>query len=256
MRKNCLFLLSSFGMLFVLRVLGQLLVAVFHVRFLPPMEAWMSGAISYPVLLVLQVCIIGLIVKVCLDMRRRRGYFARPNGRLGWFLLEGGGLYLLIMILRYALRMALYPHERWFGGSLPIFFHCVLAFFLLVWGIYNVFGGARQKWRTSAKSVVCRMLAACCVLVWLSYQLAPAVVAHVFHLRPAVYSVSIESGVPVTVEDDVTLPGNVYTPQHIEQSPAILVRIPYTNTVGNAIFANLIGRLWAERGYTASLVFF
>lgn len=251
MRKNCLFLLSSLGLLFLLRVLGQLLVAVFHVGFLPPMEAWMSGAISYPVLFVLQVCIIGLMVKVCLDMRRRRGYFARPNGRLGWFLLEGAGLYLLIMILRYALRMALYPHERWFGGSLPIFFHCVLAFFLLVWGTYNVFGGARKKWRTSAKSVVCRMLAACCVLVWLSYQLAPAVVAHVFHLRPAVYSVSIESDVPLSVEAGVTLLADVYRPQHLERSPTILVRIPYTKNLTNVITANIIGRLWAERGYTA-----
>ncbi len=251
MRKNCLFLLSSLGMLFVLRVLGQLLVAVFHVSFLPPMEAWMSGAISYPVLLVLQLCIIVLMTKVCLDMRRRRGYFARPNGLLGWFLLEGGTLYLLIMVLRYALRMALYPHERWLGGSLPIIFHCVLAFFLLVWGTYNLFAGARQKWHKSWKAMFCRIVAVCGVLVWLSYQLIPAVMAHIFHLRPAVYAVSIEGDVPVPVAENVTLVADVFRPQHLEHSPTILVRIPYTKNLTNMITANIIGRLWAERGYTA-----
>ncbi len=251
MRKNCLFLLTSLGMLFVLRVLGQLLVALFHVGFLPPMEAWMSGAISYPVLLLLQLCIIGLMVKVCLDMRRRRGYFARPNGCLGWFLLEGGTFYLLIMVLRYALRMALYPHERWFGGSLPIFFHCVLAFFVLVWGTYNLFAGARKKWRTSWKVVACRLLAGVGVLVWLSYQLAPAVMAHIFQLRPAVYAVSIKSDAPVPVEDGVTLLADVYRPQHMEHSLTMVVRIPYAKTLNQKITTNLIGRLFAERGYTA-----
>ncbi len=35
------------------------------------------------------------------------------------------------------IRMYLCPVERWTGGSLPIFFHWVLASFLLIMGLYH-----------------------------------------------------------------------------------------------------------------------
>jgi len=41
-------------------------------------------------------------------------------------------IYLSAMVLRYILRMSFYPDQRWFGGTIPIFFHWVLAAFLLV----------------------------------------------------------------------------------------------------------------------------
>lgn len=41
------------------------------------------------------------------------------------------------MILRYVIRMSLYPDERWMGGSIPIFFHWILASFLLLVGQYH-----------------------------------------------------------------------------------------------------------------------
>jgi hypothetical protein len=41
------------------------------------------------------------------------------------------------MVIRYVIRMNLYPDERWFGGTIPIIFHCVLATFILLVGHYH-----------------------------------------------------------------------------------------------------------------------
>ncbi len=123
--------------LFCLRVGGQLLVALVPVSFLPPMEEWYSGLLPYGPLLVAQILIILLYGKVCLDFTRGRGYFVIPQRRLGIGLLVFGSLYLAAMILRYVIRMSLYPDERWTGGSIPIFFHWILASFLLLVGQYH-----------------------------------------------------------------------------------------------------------------------
>ncbi len=123
--------------LFCLRVGGQLVVVLVPVSFLPPMEEWYSGLVPYGPLLVAQILIILLYGKVCLDFTRGRGYFVVPQRRLGIGLLAFGSLYLAAMILRYVIRMSLYPDERWMGGSIPIFFHWILASFLLLVGQYH-----------------------------------------------------------------------------------------------------------------------
>jgi hypothetical protein len=119
------------------RVLGQMLVAFWNVRFLPPMEEWHSGLMPYPILLAAQFAIIVLLAKVAFDFTRGAGYFATPNRRLGKGLLWFGWIYLGAMILRYVIRMSLYPEERWFGGTIPIFFHYVLASFVLLVAYYH-----------------------------------------------------------------------------------------------------------------------
>ena len=130
-------LLTFLLFLFCLRVLGQILVAFFGVTWLPPMHAWFSGLLPYPELLVAQILIIFLYGKVCLDFFRERGYFHIPNARLGRNLLRFGWVYLGAMVLRYIIRMSLYPSQRWTGGCIPIFFHWVLAAFILVLGKYH-----------------------------------------------------------------------------------------------------------------------
>ena len=120
--------------LFILRVLGQLIVAIFQVPFLPPMESWHSGLLSYPVLVGFQVIIIVILVRVCLNFSKKK---VLPKRRLGLSLLGIGSLYFTAMIVRYVIRMSLYPQERWFGGTIPIFFHFVLATFILVVGFYH-----------------------------------------------------------------------------------------------------------------------
>jgi hypothetical protein len=106
--------------LFTLRVLGQLLVALGCGWFLPPMERWQSGLIAYPWLFASQVIIIILYSKVCVDFTRRKGFFFAPRRMFGSGLVAVGSIYFTAMLVRYAIRMTLYPQERWAGGTIPI----------------------------------------------------------------------------------------------------------------------------------------
>jgi len=110
--------------LFVLRVLGQVLVAFWGVSFLPPMEAWYSGLMPYQYLLPSQILLIVLMTWICVDFTRRRGpfYAARPLFATYWFYFAW--IYLAAMIGRFL----------WFGLSIPVVFHWVLASFMLAVG--------------------------------------------------------------------------------------------------------------------------
>ena len=123
--------------LFCLRVAGQALVAAFAVPFLPPMQQWYSGVMPYPILLPVQILIIALLAKVATDFTRRRGFFVVPRRTMGRFLEWFSYLYWGGMVMRYVVTMTLHPERRWFGGTIPIFFHCVLATFLFVVGRYH-----------------------------------------------------------------------------------------------------------------------
>ena len=167
--------------LFCLRVLGQALVAFFDVAFLPPMAAWYSGLLSYPWLLLSQVVIILVFGKVCLDVTCRRGYFAQPRRALGVFCLGFGILYFAVMLARYVIRMGLYPSERWTGGSIPTFFHWVLAAFILVLGSFHWLHSQSASEKASSPllatwppRLLCAVLvcAALMLTVWLGGRLA------------------------------------------------------------------------------------
>jgi len=123
--------------LFVLRVAGQALVAFFDVDFLPPMQEWYSGLLAYKYLLPSQVVIIALMTKICLDFTRNRGFFVEPRRFFGVHWLYFGYLYLAVMVARYPVSMYLHPEARWFGGTLPIFFHWVLAAFVIAVGHHH-----------------------------------------------------------------------------------------------------------------------
>ena len=123
--------------LFVLRVVGQLLVAIGWGWFLPPMHQWYSGLLAYRYLLPAQIVIIIVYGKVCLSFTRGKGFLVAPRRKLGRTLLAFGTLYFAGMIIRYAVTMALYPERRWTGGSIPVFFHLVLSAFILSLGRYH-----------------------------------------------------------------------------------------------------------------------
>lgn len=123
--------------LFILRVLGQVLVAIGWGWFLPPMRHWYSGLLPYRYLLPVQIIIIILYGKICLSFTRGKGLLVAPERRLGRVLLAFGTVYFAGMLIRYALTMFLYPERRWTGGSIPIFFHLVLAAFILSLGRYH-----------------------------------------------------------------------------------------------------------------------
>jgi hypothetical protein len=78
-----------------------------------------------------------VMVKIVMDASRRAGFFGRQ--RPGWsrFLVSFSAIYAGAMVLRYISVMALHPEQRWLGGTIPIFFHFVLAVFLFTWGRFH-----------------------------------------------------------------------------------------------------------------------
>jgi hypothetical protein len=127
--------LLLFGLLFCVRVVGQLVVRAKAPRWLPPMDEW--NLIPYQLLLPIQLVFIAVIAAVIIDFAAGPWFFAEPNRRFGLVLIGFSAVYAGAMLVRYAVRMARRPAERWFGGTIPIVFHIVLAAFLFVWGIYD-----------------------------------------------------------------------------------------------------------------------
>jgi uncharacterized protein len=126
--------------LFFCRVVGQLVVVLYAPSFLPPMHEWYSGLMPYRYLFPAQILIIVLFTNIALGMTRGTGFWTHQKPRLGLWLRNFGVIYFASMVARYVLRMSWYPEERWFGGTIPILFHWVLATYILVLGSYHLHG--------------------------------------------------------------------------------------------------------------------
>lgn len=133
-RKYGTILWVLFG-LFCFRVFAQILVYFIHLPFLPPFEKWHSNTLPYPVLLCFQGLIIIIFTRNCLRVQRDT---LKANIKTGKFLKVFGGIYFLSMIIRYIITMVLHPELRWLGHAIPVFFHMVLASFLITLGYYHV----------------------------------------------------------------------------------------------------------------------
>lgn len=132
------FLCLFTGLLF-LRVIGQIVVVLWAPRWLPPMQQWQSGLLPYPVLLASQVVVLTLMVGICEDFLRGLGGFVEPKRfEVGRFVTWFSYVYAGGMIVRYIARMIDRPDQRWFGGTIPIIFHCVVAAFLWTFGRYHI----------------------------------------------------------------------------------------------------------------------
>jgi hypothetical protein len=134
-RARLLWLLSA---LFLCRVLGQSLVAFLGVKWLPPMSEWYSGLMAYPLLLPSQIVILALMVVLNTGVQTGRGPLAIVSARVAHAISLFSYAYFAAMVLRYALTMALVPERRWFGGTIPILFHWVLALYLYVWSGHHL----------------------------------------------------------------------------------------------------------------------
>ena len=114
--------LAALTLLFALRVSGQALVALFDVGWLPPMAAWYSGLLPYPILLPVQIVI--LAVQIRLDWHVwRHGWSPRPRraAALRWFSY----VYALVMLGRLV---------AWPAHAIPVFFHWTLAAYIYTLG--------------------------------------------------------------------------------------------------------------------------
>ena len=107
--------------LFFVRVTGQIVARVAQPTWLPPTAEW--NLVPYRVLLPAQLVILAVMARLCVDPHAG-AVAAVPVS----FVYAGA------IALRYAVRMRRRPEQRWFGGTIPIVFHVVLASFLFVVG--------------------------------------------------------------------------------------------------------------------------
>jgi len=118
--------------LFLGRVVGQILVATVSPAWLPPMARWYSGLMPYRFLLPIQIVFLILMTAMTIGVVRRTPPFGTLSARVGTWIVLASYLYALGMIAR-SLRYALAdPEHR--GVLIPIVFHFVLATFLFAFG--------------------------------------------------------------------------------------------------------------------------
>ncbi len=127
--------LCLFSALFLLRIVGQVIVRLRGPRWLPVTEQW--NLTPYYLLLPTQVAILGLLAWIDADFARGHGFWTEARPALGTCVLWFALFYASAMAFRYAVRMRRRPEHRWFGGTIPIVFHGVLAGYLIVFGSYH-----------------------------------------------------------------------------------------------------------------------
>ncbi len=120
-------LLWTCTLLFLARVMGQVLVGIYQPEMLPPWKEWYSGLMPYPWLLLSQLLLLMFMAVVNVDTARRSGRFHVTDARTRHRLMVFTALYAAAMAFRYGHRMVTLPDQRWFGGTIPIWFHFVLA---------------------------------------------------------------------------------------------------------------------------------
>lgn len=127
--------LCLFTFLFLLRVAGQVFVRLRAPGWLPAGEQW--NLTPYRLLLPAQLGILALMCWVDADFARGDGFWTRPRPVLGTGILWFAIVYASVMAVRYVVRMSRRPEHRWFGGTIPIVFHWVLAGYLFVFGSFH-----------------------------------------------------------------------------------------------------------------------
>lgn len=138
-------LLWTLLLLFVLRVVGQLVVMIWRPRWLPPPPQWYSGIIPYPPLLAIQLLFIALMSSMILGLHPGSGPLGPPSRAIAIFCIAFSAPYYGFMIYRWIFRVLRNPQRRWFDTLIPIVFHCVLASFLLVYGLAALSLGAGTR---------------------------------------------------------------------------------------------------------------
>ena len=125
--------------LFVLRVLAQLIQAVYPVAWLPPFEAWHGAVLPYPLLVAAQCLIIGVLAWIIVRVRAEAITPRRWKVRVCFLF---GGVYFGFMAVRLIGGLTVLGDHAWFSKTLPAVFHLVLAAFILLLGHYIYRRGA------------------------------------------------------------------------------------------------------------------
>jgi hypothetical protein len=126
--------MAALLVLFLARVLGQILAATVAPSWLPPMARWYSGLMPYRYLLPVQVVFLAVMTALTVSVARESAPFGVAAPAAGRWLVWASYLYAFGMVVR-AVRYATTPPERR-GVLIPIVFHFVLAGFLFTYGRY------------------------------------------------------------------------------------------------------------------------
>jgi len=118
------------------RVAGQVLVALRSPSWLPPMQDW--NLVAYRVLLPVQLVILAVMTWIDASFSASSGPPVERSEALGLALIAFSAVYAGTMAVRYVVRMRRRPAARWFGGTIPIVFHLVLATYLYALGSFHV----------------------------------------------------------------------------------------------------------------------
>ncbi|MEK6804221.1 MAG: hypothetical protein AABZ34_16395 [Nitrospirota bacterium] len=132
-------LLLGLLLLFLFRVVTQLVQSVSPVAVLPSFEAWQSGALPYPLLVAFQLLILVACARVVWSVLSGTVVSSAKKGRR---LLALGWVYFIAMGIRLVVGLTIASDHFWFGATLPTLFHLVLACFLLVWGAFHTTSAA------------------------------------------------------------------------------------------------------------------
>ena len=102
------------------------------------MDQW--NLVPYRALLPIQLVILAVMIWIDASFSAATGPPVDRSEAFGWLLVGFSGVYAGSMVVRYAVRMRRRPEARWFGGTIPIVFHLVLATYLYAFGSFHVDG--------------------------------------------------------------------------------------------------------------------
>ena len=130
-KRKLLIWTSLLTLLFLFRVLAQLLERFVDIPLIPNFDQWHSSTLPYPVLVCFQVGILYYMIRTILKIMNNDINFSLQKSRV---YLTIGLLYFTSMIIRHILGLTLYSHTVWFTSFLSIYFHYILAAFLILLG--------------------------------------------------------------------------------------------------------------------------
>ena len=118
--------------LFLGRVVGQILAATAAPRWLPPMARWYSGLMPYRYLLPTQIVFLAVMTAMTIGVDRQSAPFGTLSANAGAWIVWASYVYALGMVARSIRYVRATPERR--GVLIPIVFHFVLAGFLFTYG--------------------------------------------------------------------------------------------------------------------------
>jgi len=132
--RRHLVVLAVLQLLFLARVIAQLVQSRWSVDWLPGFDEFQSGALSYRALGITQIAILGIQSWVVFGVARGRRIL---NGVAMRVLGTIGIVYFVAMVARLVAGATVASGHSWIDNPIPSLFHLVLASFLGTWVHYS-----------------------------------------------------------------------------------------------------------------------